>query len=337
MKTDNVYMKQLDIGKVLWRHFNMQVFKCQILPDTSSNVYYLETNRGIFALKEYPAGTALETIELEIEVCAFLSVKGYAVPKHLPDVSGRKIIGFERHYFTVYPWIAGCRQSFHSGTHTQSLQCAELYGRLVRSLEGFPIQLKRKAAFDRSDKAVDKSMQEHEEISSVLKNDPVKRELQTKIQFLYELKEEKWEGFELITWKNSHGDYSSYQILFEGEFISGLLDFTSVKHMPVIYELFRSFLYIRRGFEDGFPDMREFAEYLKCYEKYEKLNVYDIQFAVRCYYLRILKTVFGYEQYALNPENVRYLHLGQDLYKQCVIIHDNESKLTEQLCEAMYG
>ena len=76
MKTDNVYMKQLDIGKVLWRHFNMQVFKCQILPDTSSNVYYLETNRGIFALKEYPAGTALETIELEIEVCSTQTLTG---------------------------------------------------------------------------------------------------------------------------------------------------------------------------------------------------------------------------------------------------------------------
>lgn len=335
MEIGDVCMNKLDIAKILLSDFKIKVFGCKRIPDTSSKVYCLDTNKGMFALKEYPTEVALETIVFETEICSFLTLKGYTVPEHIQNISGMKIIPFGNHYFTVYPWILGVRQPFHSGTIRQSLQCAELYGRLVRSLEEFPVLLKKKEAFNRSDEAIDKSIREHEKILLIAEDDSIRRDLRTKLEFLHKLKAEKWKGFECITWKNSHGDYNSYQILFEGEIVSGLLDFTSVRRMPVIYELFRSFLYIRRGFEDGLPDMREFAEYLRSYKKYESLNIYDIQFAVRCYYLRVLKTVFGYQQYIVNSENVRYLRLGQDLFKQCVLIHDNEEQLTACLCKEM--
>lgn len=337
MRPDEIDMKQVDMIRNVWEHFKLQVFRCERIQDTSANVYCLCTDSGSFALKEYPSGTKYETIELETEVCAFLNGKGYTVPKHLIDREGHKIVTFENRYFTVYSWIPGKRQPFHSGTQKQSVQCAELYGRLVHSLKDFPRQLTRKESFNRSRDSIDQSICQHQALISVLDDVSVKEELQTKVELLYRLKEERWEGFEFITWAKSHGDYSSYQILFDGENISGLLDFTSLREMPVIFELFRSFLYLSKGFEEGLPDMPEFAEYLKKYEKFEKLNTYDIQFAVRCYYLRILKSVFGYQQYSINPRNHRYLHLGQELYKQCILIRDNERQLTTQLYEAMYG
>lgn len=275
MEADDICMKQLDIVKILWSIFKIRVLGCRRLPDTSSKVYCLDTDIGMLVLKEYLPEIAIETIALETEICSFLTEKGYTVPRHMQDISGRKIFPFRGHYFTVYPWISGSRQPFHTGTRRQSLQCAELYGKLVRSLQVFPAQLKRKEAFDRSNEGIDKSIWEHEKILSTVGDDSIRRDLWTKLGLLHKLKEEKWEGFERITWKTSHGDYSSYQILFEGEKVSGLLDFTSVKQMPVIYELFRSFLYIGRGFEDGLPNMREFAVYLRQYEKYETLNAYD--------------------------------------------------------------
>lgn len=337
MEIDHTCISPLEIVEFLWIHFQIRVFSCRKLADTSSNVYCLETNNKRLVLKEYPADTPMETISLEIDMCSYLTQKGFTVPTHIQDLSGRSIIPFKGHYFTVYPWIPGNRLPFHTGSLKQSLQCAQMYGKLVYALRAFPTPLRRKDAFDRSAAAIEKSIREHETILNAVKDDSIKEELTIKLGLLRELKNEHWEGFDNITWLNSHGDYCSNQILFEQEEVCGLLDFTSAKQMPVIFELFRSFLYIGRGFQNGLPDMRDFSEYLRYYEKYEILNAYDIRYAVRCYYLRILKSIFGYQQYSKNPTDFRYLHIGRDLFRQCILIHNNEAQLTAQLCKEMYG
>ena len=207
---------------------------------------------------------------------------------------------------------AGC------AAEMQLMESAELYAELLIAMEGLSIRLPAPKYFDHSTMAIDQSIMEHKVLLQHVVHEEAGLELMYKIRMLERFKTFNWSGAEHITWKNSHGDYNPFQFLYQDGKIASVLDFMSAKYMPIAFELFRNFLYMDSEAMACKLNKDYLINYLHAFTSHHPLSEYDLKFMIPLYYLRILTSTFGYREYCRDPEQVEYLRLGRQLFKQCV-------------------
>ena len=66
------------------------------------------------------------------------------------------------------------------------------------------------------------------------------------------------------------------QFIYKEDKINAVIDFVSACQMPIVWELLRSYSYIRRDAKDGNFNINTMIDYVKKFNEYVKLNEYDI-------------------------------------------------------------
>lgn len=99
-----------------------------------------------------------------------------------------------------------------------------------------------------------------------------------------------------LTYKNSHGDYTSNQIIINEGLISGIIDFTSASCQPVVWEFTRFFYHADCSAQKGVLDRTKFKYYLAKFLDIEKLNEYDLENILKVYYYQLAVCNY-YSQY----------------------------------------
>lgn len=132
-------------------------------------------------------------------------------------------------------------------------------------------------------------------------------------------------GFEpdLLTYRNTHGDYTINQILCGDSTINGIIDWTSACKHPVIWEITRSFFYAEPSCKEGDLDDRKFNDYVNTYCSMIKLTDYDRENIIRLYYYQLAVCDY-YHQYLFAEASKKEEFLSQAKFATNVLRKQNE-------------
>lgn len=317
MAAEHTVFNCSELNDILEIHYPLHVLDAKTCGFASANIYRITTDQGIYCLKEFQTKITEEKLIREVYVCKHLLEQGFSVPKHVKTKEDTFYFSHKGHLCALYHWLDGVHLRSYSGTREQVGESAELYARLLHSMGSLSIEFPTPDMFDHSPVALDQSIMEHKALLHLTSDDTITRELNQKIQMLEKMKYFDWSSEEDITWKNSHGDYNPFQFLYQNGTISSVLDFMSARKMPIAFELFRNFLYMDLGARTHTLDYSRLNDYLAAFCRHHALSDADFKFMIPLYYLRILKSTFGYREYCHDQSQVPYLRLGRELFKQC--------------------
>ena len=158
-----------------------------------------------------------------------------------------------------------------------------------------------------------RSIQKHKHLLSLLKNNEtdnkIKKDILEKISMLETIRNNyNFTEMKNLTILGTHGDYNVLQFIYKNGKINSVIDFVSACKMPVVWELIRSYSYIDKDAKNGSFNLKTFIDYVKMFNKYIKLNKYDIKYMPYLYLIQILNSTFGYKQY-IESKNMDLLHL----------------------------
>ena len=101
-----------------------------------------------------------------------------------------------------------------------------------------------------------------------------------------------------ITYCATHGDYQGCQMIFDGEEIKAIIDFSSAATLPVTWEIMRSYVQSSEQCRnDARVDIDGFCDYVREYMKYTRLTKADMISMPYVYLFQLARSKYGYPQY----------------------------------------
>ena len=214
---------------------------------------------------------------------------------------------------------------------------------IVKSLENLDILLPlNDLSYLFSKEIFEKSIEKHQELLKVIndKDDEetlkIKRDLEEKINMIKDISEENiFIDTKKLTIKNTHGDFNVLQFIYKNNHINSVIDFVSACRMPVVWELIRSYSYIDKNVKNGIFNLDTFTDYIKEFNKYVKLNDYDLKYMSYIYLIQLLSSTYGYKEYINNNENIELLEFAHFRTNICKYLFNNAENISNRLLKSI--
>lgn len=329
----DIYLPVGTIESDIVSQYGIYPKRLSLLSRGVSLVYYLEDEFGAkYVLKLLNNKYSTESIELSCNIALYLKNMDFPVPIIYRSIAGAEYSNIGGHNSILMSFLKGKRIGENKENQKMLYDLSDFYGHLTKTLESFPCEM----PYPKANKF------------RLTKDDTVQNRLRTLIDtlgdrdiaFFIQRKMEMLESinygsdYEFISYVNSIGDFTHFQLLYdENNCICGLLDFDSSKKMPAVYELFRSYIFstIRYEQESGSFPIAELAAYLNHYLVYHSLSNYDLKYFFYPFYIEMLKSTFGFEQYAINHNDRDALQIGISIYNKCSFLYERIDELCYQL------
>ena len=339
MIEQTIFENNDEIINYVKNNYNLEVTEVTKIDRGSANIYSLNNNEYI--LKEFQSKYSKEQIEKEIAVINHLSGFGIKVPEYIKTKKDTFDDVYKEKTIIIQKYIDGYTLESNEGNYEQTIECAEYYGRIVDALKTLPIELPDSDLSGwYSQENFDVSIKKHEDLLPMLDENneidkKIKNDILEKIEMIKEVRLNDFEQMKNLTVLNTHGDYNVLQFIYKDGKINAVIDFVSACKMPVVWELIRSYSYIDKDAINGDFNLDTFVEYVKTFNKYIKLNEYDIKFMPYIYLVQILNSNFGYKQYLYNRDNTKLLNFGFFRTNLCRYLFKNAKTIFERLSKEL--
>lgn len=328
----NTNLNNKIIKELIKNNYNIDIKKIKKIKNGSANLFKLYSKNKCYVLKEYQKKFTKEHIELEYYLYRHLYKKGIEVPKYIRNTSNKiYVILNENNILTLQHYIKGKNLKFHKGTNSQVMESAIMYTKILKALEDFDEELPLYNSKIFSSENREEINEEYQNLINSTHKKKIKKELTHKLKMLNNLPEISEEVLKKLTIKNTHGDYTVAQFIYDNKKIKVVLDYITAKKMPIVLEIIRSFIYIDKGKKE--INIKNLINYINIINKEYKLNKYDLEYMLTLYYIKIVKSTFGYRQYINNEKKKDYLKLGRELYHQATLLEKNYKRITNQILE----
>ena len=323
-----------EIKEYVKKTYGIVVNNVERLNRGSANIYSLNNNQYI--LKEFQSKYTKDEIDKEVVIINHLSGYNIKVPKYIKTLDNKYSDTYKSRTLIIQEFIPGYTLKNNEGTYEQTLECAEYYGKIVDSLKSLPIKLRESDisiwySKDSFEKGINKINDLLKSIDSTDKYGKIiKKDLNDKLNMINQIRKLDFKDFSKMTIMNTHGDYSVRQFIYMNGKINAVIDFVSASKMPIAWELIRSYSYIDSDAKDGEFNLDTFIQYIKVFDKYVKLNKYDIENMVFIYLVQLLTSTYGYKEY-LNNKNYELLKFGFFRTKLCRYLYNNHKIITNKL------
>ncbi len=326
------------IKEVLAEEYDLNIVKIEHEDRGSSNIFYVydEKNKR-YVLKEFESRCTEKKILKEAEIISFVKNKGINVPNYIKTKDDKYYIKYNNRIIILMDYIDGYTKEPNSGTYEQTMESAELFGKLTKILEGFEIIENIELEEWCSKSKVKKARVKYEELISKLGDSDIelkiKSDFEYKIKLLDRLSTFDFSILKKLTMKNCHGDFSIMQFLYKNEKIVAVLDFERAKYIPVIWEIIRSYASIDEKCKDGDFCVDNFIDYVKVVRKYLDLNIYDIKYMPYIFLIKLAISTYGYIEYMENKDYTNLLNYGFWRTKMCksieLILNEYNNKIVK--------
>lgn len=292
------------ISAILENEYGLHLVGCERLAAGSANCFKVTCKEGDFFFKEYQSNITPETVDTEADVVAFLGSRDYPVAGFIKTVNGRICTTYKDHVIGVQDYVEG--QTYPNDLPRPLLpECAKYLGILHAILKDYPLAVDMnygwaagisKDAVARKFNALLIALDED-------KSDPHYHKIREDLLFKKELAAsiDGWKAyFKDVTVASTHGDYSACQLICDEKGIKAVIDFSSAKRLPAVWEIMRS--YVQSGgisrSGSGF-DIADFSLYVKEYMKYAPLTERDLKAMPYIYLFQLAQSSYGYKEYLI--------------------------------------
>lgn len=329
------------IKKELNDLYGLRPSKMEKIPRGSADIYFISRKRDNYILKVFQQKITEERVLNELRVTEHLRNKGFIVPEYIPLKDNNGYYGFTRdkRIAVLQKYISGDVLDDNKASFSQMLRMAELYAQLLVALKDYRGELPCCSSNNFAKENILSSIEKAKKFQSVLVDEDISRKINDKIKWMYELLTMNYDYLNYISFEISHGDYNPFQLIFKAhgrDSDIAVLDFASVKIMPVIFELVRCYLYASQSAADGKINLEEFVHFINAFNNLFALNEYDLEYMFYPYYIKSLTNLYGYKEYLLTGDE-KFKFLGNQIYNQCSALHKNIKRYSTQLIKRMKG
>lgn len=302
----------------------------------SANIFIL--NKDKYILKEFQKKYQKEEIEKEIEVINHLKKHGINVPEYINTIDNNYYHIYKDKIIIIQKYIEGYTMENNTGCYEQVIESAETLGKIIKALKTLPIDLPVANIHNINKNMLEEAIKDNNKLISKLDNEneidnKIKKDLLDKIEIINKLKNKiNYNDFNKLTIENSHGDYSVQQFIYEDKKIKAVIDFASAAKLPIVWEIIRSYSYIDKDVENSEFNLNTFKDYVSTFNKYIKLNEYDLKYMSIIYLIQILCSTFGYKQYIEN-KNEKLLDFAFFRTNLARYLFNNIEKINKKLKE----
>lgn len=322
------------IKQILLKHYGLQVNKVKYVNNGSANLFHLFCDCGEYMLKEHQEKFNKGDIEREYKIYQHLSLKGFRVPKYVLSVTGNIFIDYQGKYIILQEYIKGKTGQFNNGNKKELRDCAIKLVEIINSMRDLDLILPTYNLNLLDHREIQDLNQKYSNLILSTNSKKIKSELLLKKDLLNNVKKIYPCKLEKMTILNSHGDYTVSQFIYnKDKNIEVVLDFITAKYMPIAWEIIRSYIYIDKKYRHGKFNFDNFITYVQTINDILPLNKYDLKYMVYIYYIYILKSTFGYEQYIIDKKGRKYLKIARNNYWQCLFLTKNIEFITNRLLQ----
>lgn len=134
-----IFINNEEIINFVENQYGLKIKQVAKIDRGSANIYSLNNNKYI--LKEFQTRYTKEQIDKEIAVINHLRKNGIPVPIYIETISKEYNCVYKGETIIVQEFIDGETLNNNEGNYEQTIECAEIYGKIVLALETLPIEL----------------------------------------------------------------------------------------------------------------------------------------------------------------------------------------------------
>ena len=339
MLEKSVFINKKEIINFVKEKYRINVTNIKIINRGSANIYSL--NNDEYILKEFQSKYTKEEIEKEITIINHLKKDDIKVPSYIKTINDTYYSLYKDKVIIIQKFIEGYTLDRNEGNYEQTIECAKVYGMIVKSLESLDILLPlNDLSFSKEN--LTKGIEKHQKLLELIddKDDEetlkIKKNLEEKMDMLKDIsKRNIFIDTKKLTIKNTHGDFNVLQFIYKNNHINSVIDFVSACKMPVVWELIRSYSYIDKDVKNGIFNLDTLTDYIKEFNKYVKLNDYDLKYMSYIYLIQLLSSTYGYKEYINNNENIELLEFAHFRTNICKYLFNNAENISNRLLKSI--
>ena len=300
-----------------------------------SDTWFVTCPEGKYVVK-YPALSDINHPEQEPQLCGWLLDRGIPACRFLRNREGEFLSqGENGRLYHVQEFFEGKMFDLNSAPEWLLAASAEMLGRIHTALKEYPglpegigANFFRYMTPERAKDSYACSLK----IAEQQGHGDIARDLQYRIGLMQRFPVLAFD-LDRLTCSATHGDYFISQIICGENEIRTVIDWTTACVHPVVWEIFRSYVYAAPECADGRVDMDALVRYVGEYRKYAPLTEYDLRSMADLFYYQIAVCDYYGQYYGSDAANRHiYLHQAEFSTKLLRWLEKKRHTLTEKLC-----
>lgn len=167
MLEKSVFTNKKEIINFVKEKYGINVTDIKIIDRGSANIYSL--NGDEYILKEFQSKYTKEEIEKEITIINHLKKDDIKVPSYIKTINDTYYSIYKNKVIIIQKFIDGYTLNRNEGNYEQTIECAKVYGMIVKSLENLDILLPlNDLSYLFSKEIFEKSIEKHQELLKVI-------------------------------------------------------------------------------------------------------------------------------------------------------------------------
>lgn len=303
MALDSTILNPSRIADLLRTHYGIDSTDAERLPLGSANCYRVTDGEKQYFLKEFQTNFLADDILREIGVVEHLAAHGIPVARFLPTTDGAWLVRCEERLITLSEYIEGITYGYDDLPAHRLPDLAAMLGRLHAALRDYPLPTDMSREWLEAYSA-ERTAQSYDALLSTAAartSDPntpqILIDLTFKKELAYRLEDYK-KYYAGVTYSATHGDYQGCQLIWTENGVRAVIDFSSARTLPAVWEVMRSFVQscevCRR---EAKIDLAALCDYVRVYQQYFSLTRTDLAAMPYVYLFQLARSRYGYPQY----------------------------------------
>ena len=269
----------------------------------TANCYRVFDGNKDFFLKEFQSGFSENDLIREAKLVNFLSKNGIPVARFILTNSHQPFIVNQGRLICLEEYINGNTYGYDNFPKPLLNEMAQMLGKLHCALKNYPLPEDMGESWLAS-YSVDSLTTQYDKLLAAAEkrpNDSNSLRIQSDMQYKKELVrrcisyKKYYEG---ITDCPTHGDYHGCQLICGDCHIKAVIDFSSARTLPAVWEIMRSYVQSSAACrKNAVIDVMEFCTYVQEYMKYAPLTKTDLRAMPYVYLVQLVRSKYGYLQY----------------------------------------
>ena len=296
------------ISDLLMKNYGISVVSVQMLKLGTANCYRISDGDRYYFLKEFQSSFSEIKIIQEANLLNFLTTTDIPTTHFYKTVDNKFVIHYQNHIICVEEYVEGQAYGYDDFPPKLLPQVGRMLGKLHASLKDYSLPLDLSGKWLASFSAGNMTAQ-YDTLIDIAKNKSHDRNvvrIMDDLEYKKELAircEEYIKYYRGVTYCSIHGDYQGCQLIFNGEEVKAVIDFSSACTLPVTWEIMRSFVQSSKQCRDSASvDVDAFCSYVREYIKFFNLTKTDMISMPYVYLFQLARSKYGYPQY-LNSDS----------------------------------
>ena len=300
------------IEDIVKQQYGLDVYESKKLAiGAGSNTYFLRTNAGKYILKNASA-SEINNPQNEPALCEHLLRKGLPVSEFIWNLSGEYLWSHDGAVYHMQKFVEGETPDWHTAGDALLDASARILAKIHAALEDYPAlpvgigeDFFRHMTPGSALKSYKKSYKHAKSIGDAASLEDL--DFRAKLMKRFAAPPIR---LDLLTRKNTHGDYFISQLICGGDKINAVIDWTTACVHPVVWEIIRSYIYAAPECANGDIHPARLVAYVAQYLRHADLTAYDIQMMPYVFYYQISVCDY-YNQYYQSTAGNRDIYLRQ--------------------------